>query len=171
MYRFETKVSGADSYKVHQMVKKLFPDGREQFRIDGNHVIAKTVTLPKNNCEGKLQITEDCISIGSIRKFQIRGVAAKRDSKTQKMIPLIESTDASNWIHERSDINGFKITKMSVIMEGPVFIQKKGYTMTFNSVNYEGELKVTDTKLFEKLLKTGLGKGKSFGFGMMDIYE
>ena len=45
----------------------------------------------------------------------------------------------------------------------------KSPSMTFYGVQFEGVLRVEDTKKFEYVLKNGIGSGKAFGFGLLTI--
>lgn len=41
--------------------------------------------------------------------------------------------------------------------------------LTFHPVLFEGELKVTDIKLFRTALETGIGPGKAYGLGLLSV--
>lgn len=41
--------------------------------------------------------------------------------------------------------------------------------LTFYAVTYEGLLRVTDSDVFRKSLKQGIGPGKAYGFGLLSI--
>ena len=41
--------------------------------------------------------------------------------------------------------------------------------MTFGAVIFEGVLQVTDAEKFRESLKTGIGTGKAYGFGLMSV--
>jgi len=43
------------------------------------------------------------------------------------------------------------------------------HQLTFRSVVFEGRLRVTDAGQFRDALETGIGSGKSFGFGLLSI--
>jgi CRISPR system Cascade subunit CasE len=41
--------------------------------------------------------------------------------------------------------------------------------LTFGSVLFDGELRVTDIERFREALRTGIGSGKAYGFGLLSI--
>ncbi|MHA1492279.1 MAG: type I-E CRISPR-associated protein Cas6/Cse3/CasE [Promethearchaeota archaeon] len=48
--------------------------------------------------------------------------------------------------------------------------KKKKHNIVFYSVLFEGRLKITKLNEFKKILISGIGPGKAFGFGMLSIY-
>ena len=41
--------------------------------------------------------------------------------------------------------------------------------MTFGSVLFDGELEVNDANAFRAALRSGIGSGKAYGFGLLSI--
>ena len=48
-------------------------------------------------------------------------------------------------------------------------LPEKGKQAGFSSVDFTGELKVTDIERFEQVLFTGIGRSKAFGCGLLMI--
>ena len=46
---------------------------------------------------------------------------------------------------------------------------KDGAICTHNTATFVGKLSVTDRELFKKSFQQGLGRAKSFGFGLLQI--
>ncbi len=79
------------------------------------------------------------------------------------------------WFSEKGKTNGFTIIgdekrKRSVFQAESYrwhALPKKGKTAGFSSVDFEGEIEVTDHALFKSALCVGIGPAKGFGCGLM----
>lgn len=69
------------------------------------------------------------------------------------------------WLRERAAGNGFEVTEASV----DAYTQHRvgAREIRFSSVDYSGELVVTDPERFQRTLANGLGHAKAFGCGLM----
>lgn len=71
------------------------------------------------------------------------------------------------WIETEGVINGFEIVDAKVTDDGYVTcVEKK---VKFQSVIFEGALKITDEGKFRKSLNSGIGRGREFGLGLLSI--
>lgn len=81
------------------------------------------------------------------------------------------------WIEKKGNLNGFAIAKDNW---GELKLQNsayqwhaltgkgaKGEKAGFSSVDFEGELEITDVETFTKALYSGIGRSKAFGCGLM----
>ena len=84
------------------------------------------------------------------------------------------------WLRKKGDCNGFElVTGGSVNGRERLKFQaesyrwhampKKGRNAGFSTVDFEGELRVTEPILFKELLFKGMGPAKAFGCGLMMI--
>jgi len=169
MYKFVFATSETDPYKIHQQVKGLFPENRYLYRLDGDTITAQGSTLPQNSVRGKISTLKTRYEAGAELCFRIRANPTNKIDKG--VVPLKTSFEASDWFHRMGNLAGYKPVTLSVIMEGIVFVTKDGVSWPINSVSYEGLLRVTDAGKFEGAIMKGIGREKSFGFGMLDIYE
>lgn len=112
----------------------------------------------------KLQAIDD----GNMYRFLLKANPTKK--KEGKRIPLRTYEERLNWIQRKAENHGFCLLDLSIRSESARTSKtKEGHAMTFNSVVYEGYLKVADTGRFKKALVSGIGSGKAFGFGLMTI--
>lgn len=84
-------------------------------------------------------------------------------------------TALETWFAGRSEKLGFSLVRDS--WRGRLKFQAEGYqwhalprkgkTAGFSSVDFEGEIEVTDAELFSKVLFDGIGPAKGFGCGLM----
>ena len=73
---------------------------------------------------------------------------------------------------DRSRINGFSVDIDSLLLKekGTSILKKRGFSqINFLKIVFEGILTVEDADVFRKLLVTGLGKHKAYGFGLMTV--
>jgi CRISPR system Cascade subunit CasE len=100
----------------------------------------------------------------SLKPFELLDMALKAriDSALEK------------WFADRSEKLGF-----TLVREGRLKFQAEGYQWHalprkgrdagFSSVDFEGEIEVTDAELFTKALFDGIGPAKGFGCGLMMV--
>ncbi len=85
----------------------------------------------------------------------------------------ITPTHQKNWLAKRSEKNGFSLTESEYDVTGSRWYKFRHRDntspVTLLSVTYEGSLTVTDAELFRHILVNGLGKGKSYGMGLMTV--
>jgi len=79
------------------------------------------------------------------------------------------------WIKDKEERYGFKLIEIgnSVLLSSDRYmwntLTKKGKNSGYNSIDYKGQLEVTNTDLFKKLLFEGVGRAKAFGCGLILI--
>ena len=116
------------------------------------------------------------VNQGVIYRFLLRGNPTKKVKG--KRIPLKTYEERLQWIQKKSDQSGFDLldclikserikesVKTDIVKNNTSGVRK----ITFNSVIYEGTLKITDIEIFKSSLYNGIGSGKAFGFGLMTI--
>ena len=174
-----------DAYSIHRIVYSLFPklpaENRDFLFFDKGFEkgIRKILILskrkPENTKIGNLEAKEVSDSFLEFDNyaFEILLNPVKRNGKTQNTIPVIGKENLIKWFIEKSPQWGFETDEQSLTLE-KIFVQefKKGNqnsNYTFSSVLFKGKLKVVDRNLFIKSFKEGIGKGKAFGFGLLQI--
>lgn len=79
----------------------------------------------------------------------------------------------TKWLGERSEKNGFSIQEKEIHVDGysPAKFMKPGQKnpVSFSSLDFSGQLKITDPDLFKEVLYKGIGPSKGFGCGLMLI--
>lgn len=91
------------------------------------------------------------------------------------------------WLQRKAQTNGFELGEVRINLdvlnlrtmpEGRITGRRKVSTqaessnplrLTFGSVLFEGELRVTDVELFRNVLVEGIGSGKAYGFGLLSL--
>ncbi|MBF0205189.1 MAG: type I-E CRISPR-associated protein Cas6/Cse3/CasE [Desulfamplus sp.] len=78
---------------------------------------------------------------------------------------------ASDVLKKEKGELGFKVNSenLQVNHEGMLRYEKDGTTRTHNTATFTGKLQVTDRDKFIRTVEKGIGRAKSFGFGLLQI--
>lgn len=104
--------------------------------------------------------------------FEVIVNPSKRNNHTGKVEAIRKRDDIALWAIERSHKSwGFEILPdhLQVTINPALQFVKGGQMITHNSARLKGELKVTDRAAFIKSFLHGIGRGKTFGFGLLQI--
>jgi CRISPR system Cascade subunit CasE len=93
-----------------------------------------------------------------------------KDSDRPEMQDVIQSA-CVQWLIRRSERLGFSIDANSVLVQAynthQEHQQQKDRDLQFTTVDFSGELTVTDTTIFQNALMAGIGSAKAFGCGLL----
>jgi CRISPR system Cascade subunit CasE len=104
--------------------------------------------------------------------FEIILNPTKRNNQTGKLEAIRKRDDIALWAIERAHKSwGFEILPdhLQVTINPTLQFVKNGQTVTHSSAHLKGELKVTDRTAFIDSFLHGIGRGKTFGFGLLQI--
>lgn len=93
------------------------------------------------------------------------------EGKKGARVPLRDS-DLNGWIVRRGKDSGFDVVdgSLRIARNGVLSSRmKKGASRHWDSVLFEGELKIADSSKFQAALINGIGPAKAFGFGLLSI--
>ncbi len=135
----------------------------------------------------------DQIQAGMQLIFRLRANPTRRVGKHNldqderwrgKRIELCREADQIAWLERKARQSGFDLVRVAVQSELPdtrVTTQEKtrgqrpqratspARALTFGAALFEGRLQVTDRERFLATLRTGIGSGKAFGFGLLSV--
>ena len=105
--------------------------------------------------------------------FDITINPTKRDKHTGKVVAIKGREDIASWFKARSFASwGFSVNPENLQI-GEISVQrfdeKAGKTVTHGSATLKGELAVIDRARFIQCFIQGIGRGRAFGFGLMQI--
>lgn len=182
----------------HSWVEDSFPDEKENkirlrklWRIDvlGKKMYLILVSenkpnltlLEKHGVEGTAQTKAydsflSNIKNGDSMRFRVTlnpVISKSQDNgKRGKIKPCYDEKSQIQFLLDRSSINGFSVDVDSLLLKekGTSILEKHGFgQINFLKIVFEGILTVEDADIFRKLLVTGLGKHKAYGFGLMTV--
>jgi CRISPR system Cascade subunit CasE len=104
-------------------------------------------------------------------QFRLKANPSKRDNQTKKTIGLYHQADQLAWLERQGDRCGFRLLGVDVIPSPNVFgVKKKGTApVRITTALYQGTLAVTDSGAFLAVVQQGLGRGKSYGCGLLSL--
>lgn len=104
--------------------------------------------------------------------FEITLNPGKRDNQTGKLIPICGREAIEQWFKVRAPESwGFGVNAEN-LHTGKISVQtfeKAGKTITHGSAELKGELTVVDRNRFIQSFTQGIGRGRAFGFGLLQI--
>lgn len=180
-----------DEYSIHRVVYDFFEDIRADdeknasissglLYVDkgGNfnkrQILILSNRLPKKRDIGSIvskPIREDFLSFPEY-KFELVVNPTKRDRKTGKLIAIRTRQEIAAWFLEKASSSyGFDIKPESLIVDQLTVNQfhKSNHHIVQARAKLSGELIVLDRQLFIHSFKKGIGRGRAFGFGLLQI--
>lgn len=130
------------------------------------------------------------IQPGASLRFRLRANPTRRISARNaeeserwrgRRVELRREADQLAWLRRKQETGGFQLCDVrlggddksvpNVLAAGQPNVRghRDGEALTFGSVTFEGLLRVTDTERFQAVLRTGIGSGKAFGFGLLSV--
>jgi len=172
-----------DTYSIHKAVYTLFPpisgNGRDFIFVDkgGDFSIRKILVLSERIPEkpefGEIESRDIPESFLSHERygFEIVLNPTKRDAASRKIIPVRGFKNLYTWFLDKTSIWGFTVEENSLQVGrvGVTTFKKEGSTCTLGTATFTGRLLVVDRALFIKSFKHGIGRAKSFGFGLLQV--
>ena len=130
----------------------------------------------------------DRISPGSRFRFRLRANPTRRvlkprksdhDNMIGKRVQLFTDEERTIWMERKGTQGGFEVEPDSLAIQhgdtfGPRQYGARGNgsnrsPLTFEATVFEGVLTVTDAAAFQTTLRSGIGSGKAYGFGLLSI--
>ena len=104
-------------------------------------------------------------------RFEIDLNPVKKEKESGKRRAVTGQLDLLNWFIAHSEKWGFQADARSLeVSIKPVRqFSKDGTVCTFNHAFFRGSLHVTDQEKFRESFFAGLGHGKAFGFGLLQL--
>ena len=171
-----------DDYSIHRLVYSLFPLEQERSRflyadkgsVRGGRLLLvlseKEPNVPEYVTSATTIISENFFRFSDYR-FEIDLNPVKKEKESGKRRAVTGQLDLLNWFIAHSEKWGFQADARSLeVSIKPVRqFSKDGTVCTFNHAFFRGRLHVTDQEKFRESFFAGLGHGKAFGFGLLQL--
>lgn len=172
-----------DIYTIHKIVYSLFPKENNEtrsflFTYKGGDFHEKQILILSKNQPmlpeiGTIESKEIPVTFLEQKYYGFEVIInpVKRDSKTGKIIPIKKREEIMTWFIEKSGNYGFEIMPESLSVSDTNVLQftKDKKNVVLGKAKCTGRLYVTNRELFIKAFENGLGRGKAFGFGLLQI--
>lgn len=172
-----------DVYSIHKAVYSLFPqeNGRHReflYADKGGDFYERRILIlsrenPINPEFGSIASKEipEIFLQEKYYGFEVQVNPVKRENATGKIISVRGRENLLQWFASKAPSYGFEVYPESLTVQDTdvVTFEKKSQPVTLGKAVFIGKLKVIDRKLFISVFENGLGKGKAFGFGLLQI--
>lgn len=169
-----------DEYGIHKLVYSLFPGGKREFLFldKGGHYDERIILIisreePVENDWGELQskIIPDSFLNHEDYAFEVKMNPVKRRSDNRKAVPVTGTDDLKEWFIQKQILWGIEVLpeKLEVFDTGLQKFTRGRNSICHNKATFRGILKVKDEDLFRASFRNGLGRGKAFGFGLLQL--
>lgn len=104
--------------------------------------------------------------------FQITLNPTQRNNQSRQIVPIRGREAIATWFVQRAITSwGFSVKAESLQVEqcSVQNFEKSGQTVTHGSATLKGHLTVTDHERFMQSFCQGIGRGRAFGFGLLQI--
>ncbi|NHQ60666.1 type I-E CRISPR-associated protein Cas6/Cse3/CasE [Chlorobium sp. BLA1] len=180
-----------DDYSMHRVVYSLFEDRRSEVEknasvpsgflyadkggdSNGRLILLLSDREPRQPEHGVLEskVIDDKFMAFDRYRFEVVINPTKRDSKSRKLIALRDRDEIAQWFIEKAPASwGFTVHSASLQVQTLHVKQfvKQTHSVTHGGAELIGELEVVDRSLFIKSFQQGIGRGRAFGFGLLQI--
>jgi len=181
-----------DPYSIHRTVYSLFPkdgDGERDFLFadkGGNFnerrilIFSKRPPLQPEYGKVESKMVPGSFLNWNLYGFEIRLNPTKREKNSGKIVPVqgtekqesyMKKKKLLEWFCAKSESWGFSTDHNSLQIQSTDVqaFEKDNRQVTQNSATFIGKLRVKDRSLFIKSFEEGIGRGKSFGFGLLEL--
>ncbi len=172
-----------DDYSIHRLVYSLFPrtgEPRARFLyadkgpVQGGRmllILSETEPVWPDDIQSSTTIlSEQFLSLKNYR-FEVELNPVRRASADGKRRAVIGQLELLQWFMEHAPRWGFQADSrtLEVFVRPSKVVEKDGRSARFNRALFKGTLQVTDQELFQQSCFAGLGHGKAFGFGLLQL--
>lgn len=178
-----------DPYSIHKVVMDLYDLNRDfeqqhastpsgvQWVDKGEHIYGREIQLLSLMPPKKLSFPEDVAfdwkavpeNYLQHRFYKFSIVANPCRMAGGKRIGLIAESDIAEWFSEKANKGGFIVRSMEIFQNKYCKFYKDKNLVSFAHTKISGHLEVTNQSLFEKTVEKGIGKGRAFGFGLLQL--
>ncbi|MFS8882694.1 type I-E CRISPR-associated protein Cas6/Cse3/CasE [Synechococcus sp. R55.3] len=183
----------SNSHALHQRIMHGFPDQPTQTprsdwcilyrqEPDGYTVLVQSAIqpdwsrLPKGYVQRDPEVktfdlTAEVLAKGKCFRFRLRANPSKRDKKTHKIVGFFRFADQLEWLCRQGQRHGFEVLAAEGIPSPNIFGIKKEIPglVRIYTVLFQGILRVTDAEALVKAVQQGIGRGRSYGCGLLSL--
>lgn len=189
----------ANIHKLHQRIMQGFPDEAVSSPRKDWQILYRqepnpnsNILLVQSNCEPdwsrlpegylipprqredqvkSFDLSSWNLSPNHVFQFRIKINPVKREAQSRKLIPLYKPADHLAWFQRKAQDYSFELQSIDSIPV-PHIIGKKANNsgrIKIFAVLLQGQLRVQNSERFKIAMAQGIGKGKSYGCGLLSI--
>jgi len=176
-----------DGYSVHRVVYGLFKDVRGGNTQEHSGILFAdkgckdrkrrlwilSNRLPREVEKGELASKDLPLEYLQFAHYDFEVVVnpVRRDNQNGKMVPLRDREAVAQWFCAKAPSWGFAVHESSLLVADMAVdaFHKGGGLVTLGKATLTGSLHVTDREAFIASVSNGIGKGRAFGCGLLQI--
>jgi CRISPR system Cascade subunit CasE len=183
-----------NAHNLHRSLMQAFPDGHQEnpradwnilFRqeLDSDVILVQSdselepdwTQLPQgylaNHFVKSFDLQTSQLKLGQVFQFRLKANPSKRDKQSGKLIGMFHPPHQEAWLARKGIQSGFAIETVDIIPTPNLYGTKaKGISpIKIFTVLYQGTLQVSDPALFVEAIRQGVGRGRSYGCGLLSI--
>lgn len=143
---------------------KLMVDQHLSFQLCANPVVTKKNDAGKSQRHDVVMQAKKKLLMGHAFGADAKWNEWSDESNKPLLYELVQKS-CIDWLQSRASVNGFTVIAASVDAYQQNRAGKRD--IRFSTVDFSGELRVTDPELFRQVLFNGLGHAKAFGCGLL----
>ena len=158
-----------DIYQIHRRLEAAFGPRKEVHYLWTRNPIAGG-SLCIVRCRDGYKPPE--LSEGDQWLFRLHGMVKQKALKDGERRPYRRDyhTPRYKWLARRGDENGFEVVAANVDVTRD-HVDKPGRPFFLDVSRFTGCLKVTNASVFADALRNGIGSGRAFGCGMVQLLK
>jgi CRISPR system Cascade subunit CasE len=184
-----------DPYSLHRVVYSLYADVRSSeaksasqssgilFADQGGDFAGRRILLladraPADCIDGQYgQVQSKAIPEGFLDhaqyRFNVIVNPTRRDNASRKLVPVKGREAIGQWFCERAAQSwGFQVSAQHLQVDRVEVLQfkdKQQNPVTLAQAHLQGQLRITDAAQFRNSFTQGIGRGRTFGCGLLQI--
>lgn len=184
-----------DPYSLHRVVYSLYDDVRDEAAkagsetsgilyadkggdIRGRNILLLANRIPQDRVDGRWgQVESRSIPAAfldhDLYRFQVTVNPTRRDNASRKLMPVKGREEIAAWFSDRATASwGFQIDPRHLQVDriqAARFKDKHQHPVTMAQAQVQGVLKVADREQFIRSFQQGIGRGRAFGCGQLQI--
>ncbi|AUI88998.1 type I-E CRISPR-associated protein Cas6/Cse3/CasE (plasmid) [Vibrio azureus] len=182
-----------DTYSLHRVVYSLFEDVRNeqekqaskssgiQWVDKGGDATCRQILMLSNRAPMEQvnnqhgEVVTKCLPEGFLNhrtyRFEVVLNPVRRDRQTKKNVPIKGRKEIVQWFISRGQESwGFSVNADQLQVEQVRVLQFEAkHRVTLQQAKLSGYLTVTDSEAFAHSVANGIGRGRSFGCGLLQI--
>lgn len=175
-----------DTYSLHRIVYTCFEKTRTEMQdssgilfteVKGNALEKNIIILSQKEpcvpyaCHIQSKEIPSPFFERTHYRFEVTINPVKRENATRKLIPMRSREDIIQWFCSRTEKWGFYVQEENIEV-ADIYVdtfRKENQTVTLGKATIKGILKVENHSQFLQAVSLGLGRGKAFGCGLLQL--
>ncbi|MDH0609866.1 type I-E CRISPR-associated protein Cas6/Cse3/CasE [Stutzerimonas stutzeri] len=176
VYSLYEDVRGAEAKAASQASGILYADQGGDFH--GRKILLLANRAPAQQIDGQYgQVQSKPIGAGFLDhaqyRFKVIVNPTRRDSASRKLLPVKGREAVADWFCQRAGQSwGFAVDREHLQVDRLEVLQfnaQQQQPVTLGQAHVQGQLRVTDRERFQASFSRGIGRGRAFGCGLLQI--